>query len=127
MEMLKARGLAVVWVDDLPYRALRAREKHPLPAEVFKIIQGVAHSFGLTREDLLREDNRRHIVRARHIAIYLLRLVRLPYLTIGTLLEQRHSTAINAVRCVRERMGKDPALAAKVERLANELIPGWRL
>jgi hypothetical protein len=83
------------------------------------VVAMVASAFGVGPEQLHGPSRTRHVVEARHVAMYVLREGRgLSYPAIGRALGGRdNTTAMNAVIRMRARLEGSPALRKDVERL----------
>ena len=89
------------------------------PASVEEIQQRVAETFGISRAELVGSSRAATPLRARQVAIFLTReLTDLSLPQIGRLYGGRdHSTVLNSLKRVEIRLGEDPALADRVQRL----------
>ena len=68
-----------------------------------KIIQKVAHHYGITEEDLLGKSQTREVAHPRQIAMYLTRnKLKLPFQKIGKLFSRDHSTVMSSVRQIQK-------------------------
>ena len=90
---------------DLPHvqpildRLLDQEKRERLNEE--KILEHVAHCFGIKIEDILSKSQTRECVLPRQIAMYLLRKeLNLPYQQIGRLFKRDHSTVMSAIKQV---------------------------
>lgn len=93
--------------------------RHDVSAEPY-IIGLVASYFGKTLDDLVGPRRLASVVRARHVAAYLMRThTALPLAEIGARLGKRdHTTILHAVRTVRAQVHYDQLLRAQVGELA---------
>ena len=101
------------------------QEQGPSLAElsIEAIQQHVADHFNLTQEQLTGKGRKQDVVRARHIAMFLVRsLIGSHFTTIGLHFGNRdHSTVIHAVRTVEAKYKNDPAFARQIEDLSNTI------
>ncbi|HWZ60062.1 MAG TPA: chromosomal replication initiator protein DnaA [Gemmatimonadaceae bacterium] len=84
---------------------------------------GAAHLGGLSPESLHSKRRTRALVEPRQVAMYLCReVLRMTLHDIGTTFGGRdHSTVIHAVERVKARLEREPAFAARVERVASAI------
>lgn len=88
-----------------------------------ELIATVARRYGLQSSDLLGERRTKDIAMARFVAMHLAReLTEASLATIGQALGGRdHTTVMNGIERVRTRLASEPAFAAELQRLAQEL------
>jgi hypothetical protein len=126
IQELRSRGLAVVWADELP-KVARFAKTGGRPPHATRIVSAVALHYGLTVDHLASQDRRPHVVLARRVAVYLLRLLSCSYPLIADILKRRdHTGVLQQHRKFRETLQQDRALAAEVEALAKEILPKGR-
>ena len=96
----------------------------PPPLTVEKIIDEVAHTYGVTSEEIRSSKRSANISNARQIAIYAVReITNLSMKTIGEEFGGRdHSTIVYAISQIEKNMAKDPGLKINV----NEIIKNIR-
>lgn len=84
----------------------------------------VARQFGFTAEDLASAGRKQALVRARQVAMYLLREdMQLSYPRIGELLGGRdHATAVHSVRKITELLNDDEALQREIDGLREQMV-----
>jgi len=85
------------------------------------VIQSVvAQFYGLDVDEMLSPRRQPHIVRPRHVAMYLsLRLApKVNYPQVGRVFERDHTTVMHAEKRVRARMDTDPEFADEVRKLS---------
>ncbi|MBE0529503.1 MAG: hypothetical protein IH626_01665 [Rhodospirillales bacterium] len=86
------------------------------------IQERVAALFGVPRADLIGKTHSHAVTRPRHVAMALAReLTERSFPEIGRAFRRDHTSVMYAVRVVPERIRRDPALRAKVERLRADL------
>lgn len=88
-----------------------------------KIINTVADYYNLTQQQITGRIRTNQIAMARHIAMYLIRiLLDVPFLKIGALFGGKdHSTVMNAVKKVEKSLKLDNGVAAAVDQLEKRL------
>lgn len=88
-----------------------------------RVRQAVAEQWDVSPEALASKRRTRDVTVPRQVAMYLIKeLLDLPLTRIGTEFGGRdHSTVIHSIRKVEEGLKTDPQLAARVERLRDEL------
>ena len=96
----------------------------PPPLTVEKIIDEVAHTYGVTSDEIRSSKRSANISNARQIAIYAVReITNLSMKTIGEEFGGRdHSTIVYAISQIEKNMAKDPGLKITV----NEIIKNIR-
>lgn len=112
---LTPAAVSAILADMVP-RAVR-----PQPEAVLAL---VSREFGLTPEDLASARRKRDLVRARQMAMYLLREeLDLPFARIGNMLGGRdHATVMHSVRKMSELLATDGELQRRFERIRAELL-----
>ena len=95
----------------------------PPPLTVEKIIDEVAHTFGVTSEDIRSAKRNSNISNARQIAIYAVReITDLSMKVIGEEFGGRdHSTIVYAIGQIEKNMNKDPNLKFTVEDIIKNI------
>ena len=92
--------------------------------DVPEIQQRVAAYYGLDRTDLVGRSRQAQVVRARHVAMYFVRLMtHHTYTTIGSLFDRDHSSVIHGCRRVEVQRGTDAGFAAELQQIACRLDP----
>lgn len=112
---LTADDVKIILMDMMPIKA---------QVEPDVVITMVARVFGFGIEQLAGASRKKELVRARQVAMYLLREeLELSYPNIGQLLGGRdHATAMHSVRRVAELLEKDDDLKRQVDRLREQLL-----
>ena len=92
-----------------------------IPAD--RIFRMTAETFNVPFVDLMKKRSRQQsILLPRQVAMYMAREVSsLPFTDIGRSFNMHHSTVMNAVESVRERMKRDPEFHRMVEALLNSI------
>lgn len=105
-------GFAAHRADTLPLRPIR------------EIQEAVSRYFQLPLNEMLSERQSRHVVRPRHIAMYLARELTLhSYPSIGRHFGNRdHTTVMHACRKVEKLVEEDPATFDAVRALLRRLV-----
>jgi chromosomal replication initiator protein len=86
-----------------------------------RIEQVVAAAFDLDRRRLASPQRAARLVRARHIAMFLMRKrLGLSYGEIGIRYERDHSTVLHAVRAIEHRIACDPEVRRLVSALEDQ-------
>lgn len=93
----------------------------PVPPE--RIYRMTAETFNVLVVDLMKKRSRQQaILLPRQVAMYLAREVAsLPFTDIGRSFNMHHSTVMNAIDSVRERMKRDPEFHRMVQALLNSI------
>jgi chromosomal replication initiator protein len=112
---LTAKPLSPELIDSIVPHRSREAEKAP----VEEIQREVSRAFGISRAELVGSTRAATPLRARQVAIYLTReLTDLSLPQIGRLYGGRdHSTVLNSIRRLEARVGEDPRLADRVQKL----------
>ncbi len=87
------------------------------------VMEAVSRYYSVSVQDMVGQSRVREILIPRQIAMLLLKkYVRLSFVRIGELFEGRdHTTVMNAVQKIEERMQMDPQMLREVRSLENEL------
>ena len=95
----------------------------PPPLTVEKIIDEVAHTFGVSSDDIRSAKRNSNISNARQIAIYAVReITNLSMKSIGDEFGGRdHSTIVYAINQIEKNMSKDPNLKSTVEDIIKNI------
>ncbi|MBQ9461694.1 MAG: chromosomal replication initiator protein DnaA [Clostridia bacterium] len=95
----------------------------PPPLTVEKIIDEVAHTYGITSDDIRSQKRNSNISNARQIAIYAVReITSLSMKSIGEEFGGRdHSTIVYAINQIEKNMSKDPTLKSTVEDIIKNI------
>ncbi len=93
----------------------------PIPPE--RIFRMTAETFNVSFADLMKKRSRQQaILLPRQVAMYLAReIASLPFADIGRSFNMHHSTVMNAIDSVRERMKRDPEFHRMVQALLNSI------
>lgn len=87
-----------------------------------RIVQNVAHYFGMPSDDLLGKSQIKEIVLPRQIAVFLLRTeLKMPYLAIGRLFSRDHSTIMASVRLIEKKKGAEAEIARALFEIKEKL------
>ena len=99
------------------------RPAEPKRVRIEDIQQVVARQYNVSRADLLSPRRTMNVVRPRHVAMYLAKILTLRSLPeIGRRFGGRdHTTVLHAVRKIDAVIGNDPALAEEIEVLKRRL------
>lgn len=108
--------------------SLRKSLPHEASAgEAEQIIAFVADQYGYTFGAMQSRSRNAHIVKARHVGIYLAReLCEISTATLGQILQRDHGSMIHATAAVKDRIEIDPQFANKVDRI-RELLTQRRM
>lgn len=91
-----------------------------------RIITESANHFGLTTADLTGRDRHLTVVRARHIAMTIVRdKLGMSYPQIGELFGRDHTTVLTAVKFAVIERERSPAWADAFSEIENALLP-WK-
>lgn len=92
---------------------------HPLSMDrvLESCIRQAAHRFGTTTNVIRSESRKRHIIDARHVAIYAARLCGASYPLIGKAICRDHTTAMHACG----RIGETPRLRLIAQQIAESV------
>lgn len=92
---------------------------HPLSIDraIESCIRQAARRFGTTENVIRGESRKRHIIDARHVAIYAARLCGASYPVIGKAIRRDHTTAMYACG----RIGETPRLRAIAQQIAESV------
>ena len=94
--------------------------KHKKVAEI--IINQVAQSFGVHRDNFVRENNRlTENMMPRHTAMWLMRLYEMPFHVIAGIFKKNHSTVIHSVRTVDNLMETNPQYCKQVNGIHEDV------
>lgn len=95
----------------------------PPPLTVEKIIDEVAHTYGVTSEEIRSNKRNANISNARQIAIYAVReITGMSMKLIGDEFGHRdHSTIVYAINQIEKNMNKDPKLKSTVEDIIKNI------
>jgi chromosomal replication initiation ATPase DnaA len=87
------------------------------------VIAAIEYVYRIPVEDLFTQrDHSRARVEPRHVTLYMLHEVqRLGLADIGRKFGMHHTSVMHAVNSIRQRIGNDAGLAAKVEEIKNAL------
>jgi len=93
----------------------------PVPPE--RIFRMTAETFNIPFADLMKKRSRQQsILLPRQVAMYLAReIASLPFTDIGRSFNMHHSTVMNAIDSVRDRMKRDPEFHRMVQALLNSI------
>ena len=128
VQKLLANGRHRRW----PGYSFRDDIEPPLPAcipglTVGQIIKLVVENFpAITAAELLSPRRVQHLVRPRHIAMYLAKkhlAISLP--VIGRAFRRDHSTILQNIRRIERRMATDDVLARQITELSEKLEATW--
>ena len=89
-----------------------------------KIIKIVADFYNIKEEELLKKLRKKELVEPRQVAMYLLReIAKLPYNSIGELLNKRdHTTVLYSCEKIEKEIQQDFELFQKIEILKNRIL-----
>jgi chromosomal replication initiator protein len=99
------------------------RPGEPKRVRIEDIQNVVARRYNVSRADLLSSRRTMDVVRPRHVAMYLAKMLTLRSLPeIGRRFGGRdHTTVLHAVRKIDAVIGNDPALAEEIEVIKRQL------
>jgi chromosomal replication initiator protein len=88
-----------------------------------RIFRMTAETFNVSFVDLMKKRSRKQaILLPRQVAMYLAReIASLPFTDIGRAFDMHHSTVMNAIDSVRDRMKRDPEFHRMVQALLNSI------
>lgn len=98
-------------------------ETQPLPVTIDKVIDEVARSMGVEKEEICGRGRSAKIAKARHVCMYILREVTdMSTEEIGERFGGRdHSTVVYAIKSQKDDMEKDPVLRELVEDICKNV------
>ena len=114
---------------ELVTEALAAVEVPGRPHTLEQIMELVARTYALTREEIRGRSRRRRVVQPRQFAMYLCRRYTNASLKdIGRAFDRDHTSVIYAIEVVERRIVERPQLRYELEALAARFSsrPGWR-
>lgn len=112
------------------FRAPRAAEPEPERAGTSSlptIAAVVASYYGVAREDLAGKGRQHSIAQARHVAMYLSKLLPSPmpsFTDVGEFFKRDHTTVIVAYRKIEALRKKDRTLARQLDELERKITSG---
>jgi chromosomal replication initiator protein len=126
------RLLALASLDDRPITVPLAEEalkdllRDEEPVDHNRIIKACAEHFGVTVNDITNGGRTKQLALARQVAMYVLRAtLSLSLKEIGGLFGNKdHTTVMHAIKRVGELKTKDPAFAARLEKLSKGISRG---
>lgn len=126
------RLLALASLDDRPITVPLAEEalkdllREEEPVDHNRIIRACAEHFGVTLRDITNGGRTKQLALARQVAMYILRAtLSLSLKEIGGLFGNKdHTTVMHAIKRVGELRTKDPAFAARLEKLSKVISRG---
>lgn len=102
--------------------AIEALPPPALPPRFKKLLALICQEFHCTLDDLRGPRRFAVLIRARQLAMFILRdELQLSFIRIGQLLARDHTTVIHGCEAIARGMKGDRALAGLVERLRSEL------
>ena len=100
-------------------RDVEAINEH-IPAAVHKIMETVAHEYGVTVRDILSRVRTADLAEARHVAMHLARVfTKFNLQALGRHFCRNHSTIMHAQHSLASRRDTDPQFAARLERVVT--------
>ncbi len=98
-------------------------EEPTAPVSPDRIYRMTAETFNVPFGDLMKKRTRQPAVMVpRQVAMYLAReIASLPFADIGRSFNMHHSTVMNAIDSVKQRMGRDPEFHRMVQALLNSI------
>jgi chromosomal replication initiator protein len=126
------RLLALASLDGRPITVQLAQEalkdlvKADEPVDQNRIIKVCAEHFGVSLNEITNGGRTKQLALARQVAMYILRTtLSLSLKEIGALFgDKDHTTVMHAIKRVSELMIKDPAFAARLEKLTKGISRG---
>ena len=126
------RLLALASLDGHPITVPLAEEalkdliREEEPVDHNRIIKACAEHFGVTLKDITNGGRTKQLALARQVAMYLLRAtLSLSLKEIGGLFDNKdHTTVMHAIKRVGDLKVKDPAFAARLEKLSKGISRG---
>lgn len=98
-------------------------DAEPLTVTIDKIFSAVYKRFNIPKEELVGKKRNKEIVRARHIAIYLIReITEISLPNIGKQFSRDHATVMSSIDVVKKRIISDPLYAADIENLKKDIL-----
>lgn len=90
-------------IKDILADLIEEEKQHALTGD--KVIMTVAEVYGITPKDIIGKSQTKEFVVPRQIAMFLARkLLKLPYMKIGELLQRDHSTVMSAIRHIEKQI-----------------------
>ena len=121
IQMARFMGVKTATMD-LAIDALSGIEPRNQRVGIEDILCAVAEYYKVKRSDIMSDRRPQHLVRARHMAMYLAReLTNRSYPDIGQTFGRDHSTVNSACKKVAERKGTDPDLEAEYRSLVRDI------
>lgn len=97
-------------------------DTQPVPVTIQKIVEEVSRTEGVSVEDIYSKKRRADIVKARKIAIYMIReITNSSYEQIGENFGMNHSTALYNINSLADDMKKNSKLERKVEDMISNI------
>ena len=97
-------------------------DAEPLNVTIDKIFSAVCKKYNVTKEELTGKKRTKEIVKARHIAIYLIRqITEISLPNIGKIFERDHATIMASIDVVKKHIAADPLFAGDIETLRQEV------
>lgn len=94
----------------------------PVSVIVEKVITAVSKKYGISEEDIRGKKHNQEIVKARNIAIYILRsITQLSLPKIGQEFSRNHTTVMNSLSVIEKELKNNPLLELSIEDLIKEI------
>ena len=98
-------------------------DEEPISVTIDKVFAAVFRKFDISREEIVGKKRTKEIMRARHIAVYLMReITEMSLLNIGKLFERDHATIMASINVVKKKMNTDPLYLADIESLKKDIL-----
>jgi len=98
-------------------------DAEPLNVTIDKVFSAVFKKYNIPKEEVIGKKRNKEIVRARHIAVYLIReITEMSYPNIGKLFDRDHATVMASLDVVKKRITADPLFAMDIENMKKEVV-----
>lgn len=97
--------------------------EEPIKMKVDKIFTAIKRHYNVSREEILSENRKKEIANARHITVYLIRiLTEISFPDIKKILNKKnHTTCMSSFQLMEKRMAENPAFQTEVNAIIKEL------
>lgn len=94
----------------------------PISVTVDKILDKTSRHYGVTVEQLKSKKRTGEVAMARHVAVYIIRqLTNMSLPAIGKVFQRDHTTIMNSLDAVENKMKANPMLEPEINELINEI------
>ncbi|MBE6589487.1 MAG: chromosomal replication initiator protein DnaA [Ruminococcaceae bacterium] len=97
----------------------------PVSVTVEKIFSAVFKKYGISKESITGKSQKKEIVTARHVAVYLIReITEMSYPNTAKIFNRDSSTIISSYNLIATRVFSDPLFSSEINDLKKEVIGG---